>query len=657
MVTMLVKGTLTEQITKIITKNIEPNFDIAVHTTTKGIFPVELIIIDVCTLTEIEKSEINRVREKYSHVYLIVLINGEDLPTLQQLLVEGIVNDYVTKPFSNEELTHRVIKGITEIREKIADRAIKENLYKKEIMLQTITDHLLDVICQVDQLGNFIYTSASAKEVFGYNLDDLNLKRVVHPEDEVIVISALKSLQEEAKPLKIELRFQTATITYIWVEAVGNPLCDCINGICYGFIFAFRNISERKKREIEISNYMKELENKQIELAAAYNDIKENIDKAQAVQEQFFPAKLPVIETLSMCAFHLPAQYLGGDFYNAIQIDDEHLLFYLTDVSGHALDGAMLNIFIKNTIDQFFMVEPDISRATPKDIVHFVASRYHKESFSDEYFVCILLGIIQIKTMTVTYCNSGFQIPLLLKRPGMSTTQLHIGGLPVTNAIDIELLTFENKVFEMERGSTLVIMTDGIVEQTSPDRTETFGIERVEQILNEISVPEPMFISRKIQDSLYDFTGLRNQYDDDVTYFIIHNRPSDTEEFYYQSGSGIESIPLIRSKVARFLEPLHEDYEEYLIYLHEMITNAIEHGNLFDHNQLVTIRLFVTGTRISATITDDGKGFDWRNRMARPFLIENFEERGRGIMISKMFFDEIIYNELGNQVTFTKSLF
>ncbi|UTW69001.1 hypothetical protein KHA80_17550 [Anaerobacillus sp. HL2] len=35
--------------------------------------------------------------------------------------------------------------------------------------------------------------------------------------------------------------------------------------------------------------------------------------------------------------------------------------FYLTDVSGHALDGAMLNIFVKNTIDHFFMIDRDYS--------------------------------------------------------------------------------------------------------------------------------------------------------------------------------------------------------------------------------------------------------------------------------------------------------
>lgn len=94
-----------------------------------------------------------------------------------------------------------------------------------------------------------------------------------------------------------------------------------------------------------------------------------------------------------MCAFYEPAQYIGGDYYNAIKIDDDHLLFYLTDVSGHALDGAILNIFIKNTIDQFFIIEPDRSKLTPNDIVKFVAERFHQEGFSDEYFVCILLGI------------------------------------------------------------------------------------------------------------------------------------------------------------------------------------------------------------------------------------------------------------------------
>lgn len=301
MATILVKGLLKERIKTVIIKKIDPNFNVV--TNTENIFSIQLIIVDVSTLNDLEKKGISNLKDLVDDVYIIAVIDCNDLSSLQELIVEGVVNDYVTKPFTNNELISRTTKAIVEINKKTNNVAIKESLYRRGVMLETITDHLLDVIVQVDQKGNFIYTSNSASKVFGFNLDNLNIKQVVHPEDRFKVTEALKSLQVEAKSVKIELRFKTVNENFLWVEAVGNPLCDHKNGICYGFIFAFRNVSERKKRDVEISTYTRELEEKQLELAAAYQEIKENIEKAHVVQKQFFPANFLLLKVFQCALF------------------------------------------------------------------------------------------------------------------------------------------------------------------------------------------------------------------------------------------------------------------------------------------------------------------------------------------------------------------
>lgn len=116
------------------------------------------------------------------------------------------------------------------------------------------------------------------------------------------------------------------------------------------------------------------------------------------------------------------------------------------------------------------------------------------------------------------------------------------------------------------------------------------------------------------------------------------------------------------------------------IGIEEMITNAIEHGNLGisseDKNaaiarghwgDLLSERLMQDGNagktvRLSSAITtdsfrisirDEGKGFDWRNLPA--VLPENlFTFSGRGIFLTKIYYDEVIYNDAGNEVTLIK---
>ncbi|MCK5680279.1 response regulator [bacterium] len=111
--------------------------------------------------------------------------------------------------------------------------------------------------------------------------------------------------------------------------------------------------------------------------------------------------------------------------------------------------------------------------------------------------------------------------------------------------------------------------------------------------------------------------------------------------------------------------------------LHELIVNAIEHGNLeldsalkHRHDYLdvlklraldqrfcerrVTIEVVIAAAAFTCSIQDQGLGFDWRS-LPDPTDPENlFKPHGRGIIMAGNFFDEFFYNESGNQVTVRK---
>ncbi len=125
---------------------------------------------------------------------------------------------------------------------------------------------------------------------------------------------------------------------------------------------------------------------------------------------------------------------------------------------------------------------------------------------------------------------------------------------------------------------------------------------------------------------------------------------------------------------------LAEEILNLRIGIEEMITNAIEHGNLgisFEEKsrairdgelaELIRARteearragrrVFVTSRLTPAvfevTIRDEGKGFDWRTLPA--VVPENLLAfNGRGIFLTKIYFDDVEYNEAGNQVTLRK---
>lgn len=111
--------------------------------------------------------------------------------------------------------------------------------------------------------------------------------------------------------------------------------------------------------------------------------------------------------------------------------------------------------------------------------------------------------------------------------------------------------------------------------------------------------------------------------------------------------------------------------------LHELIVNAIEHGNLEldselkqHHNYMeilkrkaadplfcerrVMIEAIVAADSFTCVISDQGSGFDWHS-LPDPADPENlFKPHGRGVIMAGNFFDEFFYNESGNQVTVRK---
>jgi len=124
-----------------------------------------------------------------------------------------------------------------------------------------------------------------------------------------------------------------------------------------------------------------------------------------------------------------------------------------------------------------------------------------------------------------------------------------------------------------------------------------------------------------------------------------------------------------------------EDILNLKIGIEEVITNAIEHGNLgitFEEKskaiqdgrladliaakgresdaagRSVRITSRLSPQRFEITIRDDGRGFNWRDLPA--VIPENLLAfNGRGLFLTKIYFDEVSFNDAGNEVTLRKN--
>jgi len=96
------------------------------------------------------------------------------------------------------------------------------------------------------------------------------------------------------------------------------------------------------------------------------------------------------------------------------------------------------------------------------------------------------------------------------------------------------------------------------------------------------------------------------------------------------------------------------DLPDMQLALEEGLANAIKHGNKMDPGKQVTVECFLNEDVVRVVIKDEGRGFNL-DEVPDPTLPENLDKpSGRGVMLMKAFMDDVIYNDIGNQLTFIK---
>ncbi|MDQ2088169.1 PP2C family protein-serine/threonine phosphatase [Herbivorax sp. ANBcel31] len=249
------------------------------------------------------------------------------------------------------------------------------------------------------------------------------------------------------------------------------------------------------------------------------------IANAIKIHKKSLPDSLPNTESISFSNLYIPAQKLGGDLFDAFKVDNgllndhfEQYVCFTADVSGHGLDSAMLAIFIKNTIRSFFRLKHISGQLlSPKEIIDFFVEHYIKEGYPDEYLVCLFIVVIDLKTNELTYCNAGFHMCPILVRDRENIIELSNAGLPISTAIDLDMLKYEDYSLKLSPEMTLFIMSDGLPEQRSNNE---FYEDRLKNLITEIYYLKPVHIIQKIHEDFMDFLGFE-KISDDITLVVV----------------------------------------------------------------------------------------------------------------------------------------
>lgn len=581
---------------------------------------------------------------------VIVISSREETSLAVEVIKAGGENFLVTQHLTAPLLIDSVYSALQTLDENRQLATVRlENLK----LLKAVEQSPVSIVITKAETNQIEYANPRFTELTGYSFEEVKGK----------LPSILKSGQKTDEDYKKLWNTITSGNTWkgqfsnrrkdgslYYVSAVISPIKVTNNEITH-YVGIHEDVTLQKEADEKLRNYATMLEKKSKQLEEAYQDIEEKIQRAKQLHKHFFPINFPKLANIELEAFYEPASNIGSDYYNFVVLNNQ-LIVYIVDVSGSGIDGAFINIFIRQKINRFFYTENGPKKVSPKELLNFIAKHFIDEGFPEEYFLCIYVAVIDLQSKELTYGNAGIQVPPIFLCD-TELISLPLGGLPISSAISLELLEYEEDTVLFGEKSTLVLVTDGIVESVIDG--EMYGIERLQKLICNNAYLPAHELKKVINHDIEPLLQKQKSHDD-ITYVIIQHKTEIVACKKFVISSNCHDVEMIIDEVAKWLELYTCEFNRILVGFNEMVYNAIEHGNKFDSNKKVEIHFQVYYSYLLITVTDEGNGFDWKERMKRQFDIMNFEERGRGIIFTKQSFDYITYNSLGNKVYLYKKM-
>lgn len=227
---------------------------------------------------------------------------------------------------------------------------------------------------------------------------------------------------------------------------------------------------------------IQELRNTNEELRRAYADLQEaqaelvvkermehELALAAAAQQSLLPGALPDLPPYKFAAYQRPARLVGGDFYDVIALDEEHVGILLGDVADKGVHAALI-MAVARTL---FRTETRRS-LSPADVALAVHEGLLDLDRTQETFLTAFYGVLHRSSGLLTYIRAAQEKPLLL-RPGQAAATLEGGNRFLGMLPDLELTEYQTK---LQKDDRLVLFSDGVPDAANR-RDEAYGYERL----------------------------------------------------------------------------------------------------------------------------------------------------------------------------------
>ncbi len=230
---------------------------------------------------------------------------------------------------------------------------------------------------------------------------------------------------------------------------------------------------------------------------------------AQETQESLLPRNLPEFENFRIHAFNKPTRYVGGDFYDFLQMRSGELMGVLADVSGKGMAAALLSSMVLGALGTEFR-----SGSAPQDVLNRVNQLLCEKSLPYQ-FVTLFLFLLN-PDGAGQFISAGHNTAYLFRSASEKIEWL----VPDAYFLGMfDFASYQSRALHLDQGDILVVYSDGLTDAESP-QGEMFGEKRLLQIIQQEAPSGSYAVEQRCLKAIEDFTEGMPQVDD-ITFVVV----------------------------------------------------------------------------------------------------------------------------------------
>jgi serine phosphatase RsbU (regulator of sigma subunit) len=236
--------------------------------------------------------------------------------------------------------------------------------------------------------------------------------------------------------------------------------------------------------------------------------IEDELQMARDIQMELLPKKIPHVKGLDIDACYFPAKEVGGDYYDFLGIDREHLGIMVADVSGKGIPGSMV-MGTTRTILRFTAAGNNSAADTLARTNRVVAADIRRGMFVTAFYL-----VLNVRTGEMLAASAGHN-PMVVYRAATNSVEL-INPNGIALGFDKGVLferTVKQQTVKLNRGDRVVLYTDGVVESMNSNNEEYTDERLYEFSKTHKDLGSKEFIAELLKD-IRKHQGSAEQHDD-----------------------------------------------------------------------------------------------------------------------------------------------